>query len=177
MAEHIPRQQGTRSATVLADRRREVAARYLHGISQREIGTALGISQTLVSRTLHELRADWVEAARMDFGTRQAEELAKIDRVEAEAWAAWSCSQQSKETTLTEMIDEAQPSKKASVRRQQQYGDPRFLACIQGCIEQRCKILGLFAPTRVRVNWDELTDTQLQRLADGADPAQVMAEA
>jgi hypothetical protein len=35
------------------------------------------------------------------------------------------------------------PTRKASVRREGQAGDPRFLERIQKCIDQRCAILGL----------------------------------
>jgi hypothetical protein len=40
------------------------------------------------------------------------------------------------------------PSRKTSVRREGQAGDPRFLERVQECVKQRCAILGLQAPEK-----------------------------
>ncbi|MHC4984512.1 MAG: hypothetical protein ACYTF6_15275, partial [Planctomycetota bacterium] len=72
-----------------------------------------------------------------------------------------------------------QPAVVAKARKGQA-GDPRFLAGVQWCIERRCKILGLDAPTKAQasllnINMGNLTDEQLRRIADGEDPAFVLA--
>lgn len=172
-----------------AERRQHVAKLYLQGKYQAEIARQLGVSQQQISKDLRMLHRQWRASAIRDFDARQEQELAKIDLLERTAWEAWECSLHPRELTLTEQteggdvpdehgkVHPKSPVRRASVRRENQAGDPRFLERIDKCIERRCAILGLEAPKRFHVDWDRLTDTQLARLAAGEDPLRVMAEA
>ena len=71
-----------------------------------------------------------------DFNQRKAEELAKIDNVEREAWVAWTTSK----------------------GNQTPAGDPRFLQNVQWCIQKRCKILGLDAAEKLMLTSSDLHD-------------------
>src|SRR5262245_39789740 len=73
----------------LRQRRQAVASRYVRGQSQVEIATALGLNQCTISRDLTCIRQQWLDRTMRDFGARQAEELAKLDAMEAEAWRSW----------------------------------------------------------------------------------------
>lgn len=160
-----------------AERRQHVAHLYIQGAYQADIARQLGVTQQQISKDLRTLQAQWRGSALRDFDEAKGLELQRIDAIEREAWQAWERSKQPREVTLTEQSEGEKVSRKASVRREGQAGDPRFLERIQKCIEQRCDILGLNAPKRYKFDWDTLSDQQLERLAAGDDPGAVMAEA
>mgnify|MGYP001580805097 CR=1 FL=1 len=176
---------GTRSHTQMLARREEVARRYLRGEHQYTIGRAVGVSQVQVSHDLKAMRDLWLASSLRDFDALKAEQLAKIDAVEVEAYAAWFRSQQPREVSLTEQTEGGEvvgvdgtsqpkrPTRKASMRREGQSGDPRFLAVIQKCIDQRCVILGLESPLRISI------DQAAAKVADelGLTKDAVLAEA
>lgn len=170
----------TRETTELERRRQLIAERYLRGEYQTTIAEALGIDQATVSRDLKALRAAWLASAIRDFDAARAEELAKIDAVEAEYWQAWERSKKDKEIAVQE-TDGTQDEKtkrprikKAYLRKEGQSGNPAYLAGVLTCIERRCKILGLDAPERFKIQWDDLTDEQIDRLAAGEPPVKVL---
>ena len=160
--------------TALLDRRRQVAEAYLRGEYQNDIAARFGVSQQQISKDLAAIRAAWLTAAVRDFDAARAQELAKIDAVEREYWDAWERSKKDKETTLHD-VDGAKQIKKATIRREGQSGNAAYLAGILTCIERRCSILGLDAPKRFVIKWDELSDEQIDRLAKGEPPEKVLS--
>jgi len=134
---------------------------YLQGWIQADIAERLKINQTTVSRDLKALQADWIKSTLRNFDEMKAEELAKVDRLEREYWRGWERSCEDAETVRREG-DVARVEKVVTTAKGQA-GDPRFLAGVQWCIDKRCKILGIDAPTKlehsgalsVSVNWDE----------------------
>lgn len=172
----------TRNTTEVAQRRQEVAERYLRGEYQSVIAQALGVDTATISRDLAAVRAAWLSSAVRDFDAAKAQELAKIDEVERAAWIAWERSTQDKEVAVQEtdgVKDEktGRPKiKKATLRKEGQSGNPAFLSTILTCIERRCSILGLDAPKRFIIeDWDALTPEQMERLAKGEPPEKVLA--
>lgn len=165
--------------TTAAERRQHVAARYLKGAMQSEIAREVGVTQSQVSLDLKALRQLWLASAVRDFDEAKAQELAKIDQIEIAAWRSFEKSLEPREITLTEGTEggDRTPTRKASVRREGSAGDPRWLQVIQKCVDTRCQILGLFAPTRFRIDWEHLSEEQLLRLAAGDDPQQVVQHA
>lgn len=167
--------------TTLAARRQQVAAAYLRGEYQADIAVRFGISQQQISLDLKAIRAAWLASAIRDFDQARAEELAKIDQVESEYWQAWERSKKDKEIAVQEGGGDIDPQtkrpriKKLSLRKEGQSGNPAYLQGILTCIERRCKILGLDAPTRFNINWDELTPEQEERLAKGEPPEKVLS--
>mgnify|MGYP002776997009 CR=1 FL=1 len=122
----------------------EIAKRYLQGETQSAIGKALGISQQTVSDNLKEIRKLWRESSVRDFDEIKSEQLAKIDRIEAECWEQWERSKKPKATRKNEeILTEKGAIVKESETTQEQCGDPRFIAEIMKCIERRCALLGL----------------------------------
>ncbi|HYH64872.1 MAG TPA: hypothetical protein VD866_09285, partial [Urbifossiella sp.] len=151
----MPRRAATAETAAVA-RRAKVAALYLRGKSQVEIAKAVRASQPTVSRDLAALRAEWRSAAARDLGERVAEELARVDRLEAEAWEAWDRSRKAAEVTTTEKAGTrggkgATPAvrSKASTRIIHRDGEPRFLHVVEWCISRRCELLGLDAPAKL----------------------------
>ncbi len=122
---------------------------YLHGALQVDIADALGINQSTVSRDLQALHKEWQESALIDVDAAKAQELARVDELERTYWEAWIRSCEDAETATTKAVTVGADKRyEAATRRQEQTGDPRFLAGVQWCIEQRCKIIGLYAPTK-----------------------------
>ena len=167
--------------TTIESRRQQVAAAYLRGAYQADIAAQFGISQQQISLDLKAIRAAWLASAIRDFDTARAEELAKIDTVEAEYWLAWERSKKDKEIAVQE-TDGTQDErtkrpriKKAYLRKEGQSGNSAYLAGILSCIERRCKILGLDAPERFKIQWEELTDEQIDRLAAGEPATKVLS--
>lgn len=150
-----------RNNAEIARDRRLIAHLYLNvKLSQAEIADELNrredvgytLTQQMVSYDLGVLEDEWMQSGLMDLNEAKARELARIDRLEVEYWEAWLRSCEDAET-ITERgkgaRDEPKPvSFEKTIQRKGQAGDPRFLAGIQWCIEQRCKILGLHAPQR-----------------------------
>lgn len=166
----------TRNTTEVAKRRQEVAERYLRGEYQSAIAQSFGVDTATISRDLAAIRAQWLAAAVRDFDAAKAQELAKIDEVERAAWAAWERSTQDKEVAVQEAGADKK-LKKATLRKEGQSGNPAFLNTILTCIERRCAILGLDAPKRFVINWDELTPEQEDELAKGVPPEKVLGRA
>lgn len=168
---------GTKDFTRTAARRQQVAARYLRGEYQSQIAYDLGLTQAQISLDLKAIRAEWLKSSLRDFDALKSEQLAKIDAAEAEAWAAWERSKIVREITVTEATDGALPSRKATMRKEAQVGDPRFLERILKCVEQRCALLGLNAPQKLDLRM--VIQQTASRVAEecGVTMEEVLAEA
>lgn len=160
-------------------RRDEVARRYLQGQTQAEIAAAFGLSQQQISLDLKAVRAAWLASAIRDFDQARAIELARIDEVERAAWDGWRRSMQDKEVSTQEGVGARDPQgrpiiTKVTARKEGQAGSPAFLNTVLTCIERRCSILGLDAPKRFVIDWDNLEEEQIVRLAKGEPPEKVL---
>jgi hypothetical protein len=98
---------------------------------------------------LAKLRQQWVASSQLNIGELIAQELARIDRVEAEAWQAWQRSQQAREVT-TEGTDG--DTSHSSIRRESSAGDSAFLSVIVNCSKRRSELLGLDAAKKTHVH-------------------------
>lgn len=135
----------------ILERRRRVAAAYQQGKFQHEIAEAEGVARSQIYRDLAWVRAQWLESATADFGARQAEELAKLDNLEREAWEAWERSRKDAETRHNETTrgrtdrngNTLPDLTKSSRTYKVQAGDPRFLERVGWCIQKRCELCGL----------------------------------
>jgi len=123
---------------------------YLQGRYQWEIGETLGVTQATVSLDLKAIREQWKASAVRDFDEAKERELARIDALEREYWAAWQTSKEQKESTSTEKSStEGVDRLKAAVKKEDRDGNPAFLVGVQWCITKRCDILGFDAPKKV----------------------------
>lgn len=124
---------------------------YLKGWPQYEIARELKVSQPQIAYDIKDLISRWKEKAVMNIDERKAEELAKIDRLEAEYWKGWEDSRRpTKVSTAQATTAGANPGKTVTNKEITSAGDPRFLAGVADCIEKRCRILGLHAPTKLQ---------------------------
>lgn len=122
----------------------EIARRYLQGETQAAIAEALELTQQTVSNDLREIRSRWRESSVRDFDEAKAQELAKIDLIEAEFWQQWERSKELKRTRKHEEgVTERGDLIKMTVIEEQRCGNPVYLNGVMSCVERRCKLLGL----------------------------------
>jgi len=140
--------------------RRDIADLYLQGWTQGRIAQHLSedeernysLTRQQIGYDLKKIQAAWRESSLIDIDEAKAKELAKVDRLEREYWDAWERSCLDAETkrlegTLVPGEDQGKPTKQILTRKGQA-GDPRFLSGVQWCIERRCKIIGVDAPSK-----------------------------
>jgi hypothetical protein len=144
-----------------------IARLYLQGKTQAEIAGVIGVARSQIAYDLKVIQTEWREKRFRDIDQMKADQLAKIDNVETEAWAAWIRSQQDKVVSVAERtIDDGEKSK-TSMRKEGQAGDPRFLERVCWAIEQRLRIFGFYAPTKIAVeDLDRLIESELARLKE-----------
>jgi predicted transcriptional regulator len=136
----VERKSRVKLETIL--RRKRVAELHFDGMTQLEIAAEVGVSRARVWQDLEAIKEDWRSEAALSFGDRQAKEVAKVDRYEREAVAAWRRSQLPAETTETSIAaDGTQGRCKRTTKGQT--GDAAYLNLAQGCVDRRCKILGI----------------------------------
>lgn len=163
--------------------RRDIASFYLQGYTQAQIAEVINsdpdrgytLTQQMISYDLARIREAWLESSLLDFNEVKGRELARIDKVEREAWTAWERSQDDAETTK---VVETESNKRWEAQTKGQAGDPRFLDIVMKCVDRRCKILGVDAPAKLHtmdIDLGTLTEEQLRRVASGEDPAHIMA--
>ncbi len=145
----------------LAARREQVAERLLMGNTYRQIAKDLNLRSTKpVSDDIAALIAEWRREQTRSIDEWVTVELAKVARIEAEAWAGWQASQKDAETVSTETLQVVLGRTKKGVEVpavqtrttrtvKGQAGDPRFLDTILKCVVRRCDLLGLDKPRKL----------------------------
>ena len=167
-----------RDAAQLARDRRRIAEMYLHGVLQADIADELHIDQSTVSRDLKALQDEWRASSLVDINEAKARELARIDELERTYWEGWERSKRDAETKRSRATDVPGKGRQYEVDTtvEGQTGDPRFLDGVQRCIERRCRLLGIDAPSKVSVFGSKTEapiqtervydDTRLDRILD-----------
>ena len=152
----------------------EIKDAYLRGDTQMSIAQRFGLSQCQISRDLATIQRRWRESSIVDLNEAKRRELERIDVLEREYWQAWEASKgEQQRSTASKTGDVA----RAQVVKYESAGDPRFLAGVQWCVEQRCKILGLLAAVKNEligkdggpIRFEELrnmTDDQLRAIVE-----------
>ncbi len=135
--------------------RQDIADWYLQGLTQAAIAERVNsdpergytLTQQTISNDIRRIQKLWMASSLRDFDEMKAQELAKIDRLEREYWRGWERSCQDAETMRQE--GDAGGVEKVVRTAKGQAGNPQFLAGVERCIERRCKILGIDAPTKM----------------------------
>lgn len=114
-----------------------------------DIAQRIGRNRNTVLKDLRFLEERWLQSADRLTAARRAEELARIDRLEYLAWEAYERSITTREVTKTVLEQGEKGTRtKAETRKEELIGDPKWLDKVCWCVEQRAKILGLYAPTK-----------------------------
>lgn len=142
----------------------ELSELYVRGYSQEQMAKRFGVTRAQIRYDLTEIRENWVAQQVANFDEMKAVELQKLDCLEQEAWKAWRRSLNAAEKeSVEEVMNKEWEDRDAEtgeilsapieVRKKLQkvssYGDPRFMEQIFKCIDKRCQIRGLNAPTKI----------------------------
>lgn len=166
-------------------RQAQVAEMYCRGVRQVDIARELGVTQGQVSKDLAAVRKAWMASSIRAFDQHRAEQLARIDEIERQAWAGWlrSVGTQRQTTNKTRVKggpagagagDDQQPAAapddllEETIVEHEDAGDSRFLDRMAWCVSERCKILGLYAPVRTeaKMTFSDLSDEELAAKAE-----------
>ncbi len=125
---------------------------YLKGKTQAEIAEELNVSREQIKYDLAIIQKRWREDTTINIDESKQKELSKIDNLERTYWEAWDRTLEGKTKTRTEQSTNGgkeSKSAKATIEKETLLGNPAYLAGIQWCISERCKIIGLYAPTKL----------------------------
>lgn len=135
-----------------------IASMYLRGVNQYDIAAELGISQSQVCYDLKEIHKRWRESSLINMHEAKQRELDRIDELERTYWQAWEDSRE--ERTRTRTMRDPEGKVVATVEKEQRSGNPAFLSGVQSCIDQRCKILGLYEAAKISLDWRKSVEDQ-----------------
>lgn len=139
----------TRSKIARENDRVQVAKMYLEGKTQQQIADALGIDQSTVSRDLKAIYKNWQSAAVEDIAKLRGVQLARYNMLYREVFSVWE-------------------TKKS----------PAHMKRIIEILAAINKLLGLDQPelfVSFDIDYRNLTDEELERIARGEHPSTVLA--
>lgn len=147
-------------------RQKQVAFLYMKGEPICLIAQVLKIPETLVNSDLNAIRIQWKKEAAMLMDERKAKELARIDKIEEEAWNGWLRSIEM-QTITTRRVRKVRVHVKGGKKAAHKMvpaeesedqvikscsGDPRFLEQIERCVTLRLKLFALLKGDNVNQN-------------------------
>lgn len=145
----------------------QIAKMYVRGTTQMEMSRQLGVSQGQISNDLRLVLNQWTEQRIHDIDRIKNEQLTRINEIEREMWEAWEASKTKKKVVVNksksgEMMDAFDPmTGKASKVQTDKYwragtteeepvaGDKQYMDGVMWCVQERSKIVGLYAPKKV----------------------------
>lgn len=130
---------------------------WVQGFTLKDISAAVckdrhyKLSAVTIHNDVSEILSRWRKTLEKDIGELKGAELARINRLENAAWLEW---ERSRDPAIKRISGSRTGGKDGDSTHEQtieeeQCGDPRYLERVQWCIEKRCKILGLDAPTKI----------------------------
>lgn len=150
----------------IARRRALVAEMYIRKMYQHDIAAELGVTRRTIINDLQALQKEWQESAAVNIAESKAEQLAKIDELERQAWDAWEQSKGERKISRIRgapgKADDSKPNiLEKTVTTEERTGNIVYWNAVLDCIKERCKILGLNAPeqhehnTKITVSYPE----------------------
>ncbi len=126
----------------------KVADLYCQGVPTSEIANRLGVKISKVHVALQRAKQIWKAKFEESAELVKAEQLAKLDKIEAEAWAAW---QRSKKIAIEQMRKESHSPKfgRSTEKGQKKIhrdGEAKYLDIVMRTIRQRLELLGIMKP-------------------------------
>lgn len=122
------------------------------------IAKEIGVDQSQVSHDLKEIQRRWRESSLVSINEVKQRELARIDQLEVTYWDAWQRSVGEVIKTTTSKSDK--DGNRASIVKEHKVGEATYLAGVQWCIEQRCKIFGIYEATKIQLDWRKAAQEQ-----------------
>lgn len=159
-----------RTDTEVARHRERAAELTLVGWKQADIAAELGTSQPTIARDLEAVKAGWRRQMLDDWATHKARELAALDEMERQAWAAWESSKRgttrhqkwlkNEELSLGEAASKPVPVRATTITRNQ-HGKPACMKQLLRISDRRVKLLGLDKPVPCEAISDAVDPTQM----------------
>lgn len=159
------RHEGVRTQSAIAERLRD--------------NYGIDVTQQTVSNDLKALDQLWKSSALANTDKWKNEVAKQYRYLYQQSIAAWELSLEDAEEVTTEDGEDGEDSKeKTRTRTKGQSGNPAHLRNAQESLKAIRDLLGLDSPIKTQnFNFDlsKATDEQLQRIANGEDPAHVLA--
>ena len=139
------------------------------------------ITRQGVTKAMARLRKRFLEEAAADRQIVKTEQLATLQALLQEAMNAWHRSKETSETHITEKSEAGSDGgkhsrMKAQVKKEEQVGDPRYLAEARNLLADIRKLLGLDVDRLMSLDLTKLPIDQLEAIAAGEDPVEVLAK-
>lgn len=127
-----------------------IATMRLEGLSVRMIAAELRLAPATIFRDIGTVLDRWKAQSITAIEEYVAVELAKVEHLERTYWQAWnrSCGDRKRNKVGRKDAPDGKTDTVEKVREGRD-GNPAFLAGVERCIERRCKLLGLDAPTKL----------------------------
>lgn len=141
---------------------------YLQGYGYRKIAqiieeeTGVKITHTTVGKYVRQSLQEWKDERLKKIDDQKAVELQRIDKLEQTYWQAWEKSLEDVKKTKNKQRAVPKASGEGTemsvfsadkeIATEERLGDPRYLQGVQWCIQKRCEILGIDAPTQINTN-------------------------
>lgn len=138
----------------------EIAKLYLAHKSHEQIAAQLSamrpyqLSRAQISYDIRTLVTRWRAESVRTIDDQKAEELKRINAVEATAWESWAKSQSPssvKRQNRTLDKNGVPGTGHMTIEQQDRDGDSRFLSLVMQCSERRCRLLGIEAPQKINL--------------------------
>lgn len=164
-----PVANGKRTPEQIEADRSKIAHWWLEKVTQGEMAKRLGITQQMISKEIKKLRREWQENSLADVGQRIGERVASLEHVKREAWRGWHRSLRTAKRQTSRKKDRTAGSPapagppgsppppptpvasseiEATIVREDQTGDPRFLQVVIGVEDQLSRLQGMYPTTK-----------------------------
>ncbi len=173
----------------------EIAKLARMGLTMKQIGHQLGLTESSISKILSGLREEWKQQINRDIGELQARQAAEIVDLKVKSMKGWDKSLEArtkkhsktkgKKIPLTDKNGKATGENMAvpsdteqSLTIEETNGDPRFLIVYTKLMEREANLLGIDAPKRIvdetgkvglKIDLSKLSDEQLEAIASAID--------
>lgn len=147
---------------------------FLKGYSYRDIAKRLceklqewnadyTIGWTQVHTDMKAMLIEWKRQRLDNIDQYVTQELQKLDRMEVEAWEAWEKSKQEKETKSMRQTDNGTSKE---LRKEDMYGNPKYLDLLLNIQQRRAKLLGYDAPVKIDLTGKQVEEQQDYHIED-----------
>jgi len=162
---------------IIATREKSIWELRQKGYTHQRIADEVGLERSAVTKILQRLSARVVE--KLD-GLAKEQLTTQIDRLEFIADEMFQAWQKSKEAQKSVSKKTGSGGEQLTIQTEDQDGNIRYLVEARAAMADIRKILGLDAPLRqeheINIDWSGLNNAQLQRIAQGESPANVLAD-
>jgi hypothetical protein len=148
---------------------------YCQGLSMRNIAIQISterpytISLSTVYKDIEDIKRRWRETETVAYQEALNRELTRIDALEKAYWDGWfrsigNTAEEYQELSSYQQGKQLSGKRKSYTRKKESVGDVLFLQGVTKCIQERAKILGLYAPEKLEM------DFRLEASKYGIDP-------